>query len=159
MVPVDLPHGWLTDNEANELRRLSVGLTVLELGAWKGRSTVVLAERARYVVSVDRHRGISGHDNDSLPDYLANVRYIENVAIIVGDFEKVVPLLAGYDMVYVDGDHDADSVARDLRLVLDHNPRVIAMHDFDFEEVRVGAREVLGRDPDGLVGSVASFTL
>ena len=34
-----LPEGWLSPEEAHELRRLSRGRTVLELGAWKGRST------------------------------------------------------------------------------------------------------------------------
>ena len=89
----DLPAGWLTPAEADELRRLAAGRTVLELGAWKGRSTVVLAEVASYVVSVDRHRGIPGH-GESLDEYLANVRDLANVAVVIAGFADIVPHLA-----------------------------------------------------------------
>jgi predicted O-methyltransferase YrrM len=149
------------DVEADELRRLGAGRTVLELGAWKGRSTVVLAGVARYVVSIDRHQGISGHDNDSLPDYLLNVRSLPNVAMVVADFEAVVPLLGHFDLVYVDGDHDANSVERDVRLAYDYSsPTVICGHDWDFDEVREGFARVLGdRQPGNLVGSIVSFEL
>lgn len=155
---IDLPHGWLADVEADELRRLGAGRTVLELGAWKGRSTVVLAGVARYVVSVDRHQGISGH-GESLQEYLENVLGIRNVAIVVADFEAIVPLLGHFDVVYIDGDHEADAVERDVQLAYDHaDPIVICGHDWDFEEVREGFARVLGpREPDNLVGSVVSF--
>lgn len=157
-----LPPGWLTDPEAKALARIAKGLNVLELGAWKGRSTVVLAGAARYVISVDRHQGIPGH-GDSLDEYLANVRGLANVAVVVAAFEDFVPFLTDWEigMVYIDGDHDADSVARDTTLALDVARNVIAFHDWDFPEVREGAAVAFGHshEPDGLVGSVAWFTL
>lgn len=157
-----LPDGWLTLSEAAELRRLARDRVVLELGAWKGRSTVVLAEVAHYVVSVDRHQGISeAGGEDSLPDYLAAVRPFENVAIVVASFARFMPLLGdGFGFVYIDGDHDEVSVATDTMLALSHCKRggTIAFHDWDFESVRDGAAKYLGqREPDALVGSVASF--
>jgi hypothetical protein len=153
------PPGWLTAAEADELRRLASDRTVLELGAWKGRSTVVLAEVARYVVSVDRHEGIPEvGGEDSLPDYLANVRGLANVGIVIAEFNLFVPwLLRAFDVVYVDGDHDRDSAARDAALARASALETIAFHDWDFESVRDGATSVLGREPDGLVGSVASY--
>lgn len=161
---MNLPAGWLSAEEASELQRLASNKTVLELGAWKGRSTVVLAEVATYVVSVDRHHGIEEvGGEDSLPDYLQSVRNLSNVAIVVAQFDKIVPLFGSYfDMAFVDGDHDKQSVKFDVQLAMEHvhGRGIIAMHDWDFESVRAGAAEVFGkRHPDGLAGSVASFTV
>lgn len=158
------PKGWLPDNELRELQRLANGKTVLELGAWKGRSTVALSQVAKYVVSVDRHQGIEEQGGeDSLPDYLASVRHLENVAIVVADFGRFVPLLGWeFDLVFVDGDHDANSVARDTQLALEHvtTKGMLVFHDFDFGSVQEGIRSVLGdRPPNSLVGSLAAFTV
>jgi SAM-dependent methyltransferase len=161
---VKLPDGWLPDNEARELQRLATGKTVLELGAWKGRSTVALSQVAKYVVSVDRHQGIKeAGGEDSLPDYLASVRGLENVAIVVADFARFVPLLGwDFDLVFVDGDHDKLAVARDTQTALEHvrTEGKLVFHDWDFNSVREGAGSVLGlRSPEGIVGSLASFTV
>lgn len=151
-----LPDGWLTDEEANELRRLASDRIVLELGAWKGRSTVAFAETARYVVSVDRHRGITGH-GESLQEYLGNILSLDNVAAVIASFSDFVPLLGYYfDVVYIDGDHDTVSVERDTALAISLDPKIIAMHDWDFDEVKAAGLTFFG-EPTSLVGSVASF--
>ncbi len=157
-----LPDGWLDEAEAAELRRLASGKVVLELGAWKGRSTVVLAGAAKHVVSVDRHRGIASvGSEDSLIDYLDAVRDLDNVSIVIADFSRFVKVLNGFfDLVYVDGDHDADSAERDAILALDATSEAggaVAFHDWDFDSVREGVGRVLGREPDRVVGSVAVF--
>jgi len=167
---VTLPDGWLSPEEAGELQRLAAGKTVLELGAWKGRSTVVLAQVARYVVSVDRHQGLdvpADHPqfgSDSLPDYLEAARGLTNVAIVVADFPVFLPLLAVvFDIVFVDGNHDADSVERDALLACQHayfSTSIIVFHDYDLESVREGIGRVFhNRQPDSLVGSLAAFTI
>jgi SAM-dependent methyltransferase len=156
---MQLPDGWLPDNEVRELQRLAKGKTVLELGAWKGRSTVALAEVAKYVVSVDRHQGIPGHGL-SLQEYLRVARDLPNVAIVIADFSSFCPLLCDYfDLVFIDGDHDADSVARDTHTALEHSTLSgdLAFHDWDMDSVREGVGRVLQRSPDRLVGSLASF--
>lgn len=151
---MNLPDGWLTIEEAEQLALLAQGKTVLELGAWKGRSTVLLAGSAKQVVSIDRHNGIPGHGGDSLDEYLGNVRDLANVSVVIADFQSVVPLLGHFDLAYIDGDHDEYSVYRDVRLVEGHAD-MLAFHDWDFPEVRAGAAH-LG-EPDGLVGSLAWF--
>lgn len=152
---MNLPDGWLTEEEAAQLADLARDRTVLELGAWKGRSTFVLARTALHVVSVDRHLGIPGHGGDSLAEYLENVRGLANVSPVVSHFEEIVPLLGHFDLVYIDGDHDEASVYRDSTLALPHCD-TIAFHDWDFPEVRAGAAH-LG-DPAGIVGSLAWFS-
>lgn len=157
---MSVPHGWLSDQEARELQSLAAGKTVLELGAWKGRSTVALAAVAEYVVSVDRHQGIvEMGDEDSLPDYLDAVRGLGNVAIVVADFDRMVPLLADFDVVYVDGNHDDVSAERDARMALMHlsDGGVVAFHDWDIETVREGVTRAYRRTPDRVQGSIAQY--
>lgn len=159
---MNLPQGWLTDEEAEELQRLARGQVVLELGAWKGRSTVVLAEVARYVVSVDIHTGIPGAyraEEDSLDDYLRNVRGFSNVAIVIAMFEDIVPRLCKYafNLVFIDGKHDTHSVVRDAQLAARISPSVTAFHDWDIKEVSEAITVFNGREPDDLVGSLASY--
>jgi predicted O-methyltransferase YrrM len=156
--PSDLPEGWLSTHDIAELRRLGAGKTVLELGAYQGRSTVVLSEVAKYVVSVDRHQGVPvGHEIDSLPPYLDAIRPLRNVAIVVANFQDFVPLLDdGFDLVFIDGQHEYVEVIRDITLALLVEPAVIAFHDYDFSDVKRAATEVFG-DPNNVHGSVASF--
>lgn len=156
-----LPNGWLPDEEAEQLQRLADGCVVLELGAWKGRSTVAMSRTAAYVVSVDRHQGIKGVDGgDSLAEYLHVIRSLPNVAMVVASFSDFVPLLGRvFDLVFIDGDHDADSVQRDIRLAHAHvrDGGTLAFHDWDFASVRRGAAREKLRRPTGLVGSLAWF--
>lgn len=154
----DLPRGWLSNDDIAELQRLADGKVVLELGAWKGRSTMVLSEVAHYVVSIDRHQGIEDvGGEDSLPDYLTAIRPLANVAIVVARFQDFLPLLdESFDLVFIDGDHDFDSVQRDITLALLLNPKVVAFHDWDFDDVQRAGGQVFG-EPDNVRGSVASF--
>ena len=150
-----LPEGWLSVEEAEALVHLAEGKTVLELGAWKGRSTVLFSRVAEHVVSVDRHRGIPGH-GDSLSDYLLAVRTLGNVSIVIAEFSEVLPFLGVFDLAYIDGSHDEASVHEDslsVRMLAD----CIAFHDWDQESVRLGA-EWLG-EPTGRIGDVAWFDL
>jgi predicted O-methyltransferase YrrM len=158
---VTLPDGWLSPVEIKELQRLAKDRTVLELGAWKGRSTVVMAEVATFVVSVDRHQGIPEREGvESLPDYLENVRGLENVAIVIAQFDRIVPLFDSFfDFCFVDGSHDEQSVYQDAMMAMEHmgGYGVIAFHDWDLDSVKKGVLRAMCRQPDALVDSVASF--
>lgn len=153
------PEGWLSGDESAELLRLvAPGKTVLELGAYKGRSTVCFASVAKYVVSVDVHEGIHPqHPADTLAEYVENVRHLPNVAIVVANWTELAPLLGDFDIVYVDGNHDSESAERDTRIALDRNPELIILHDWDDACVREGVRAALGVEPAAVVDSIASF--
>ncbi len=158
--PSELPRGWLTRIEVEELATLAAGKVVLELGAWRGRSTVVMARTATLVVSVDRHLGIQRIDeSDSLPDYLDAVRTLPNVVPVIGTFGLICPLLRDIDMVYIDGDHELEAVRRDIDLALITGARMIVFHDWDFADVREAAHDKLGRKANRVVGTVASYRI
>ena len=148
-VPDDIPTA-ITGEEAARLASLASGGDVLELGAQWGFSTVVLAQAARRVTSVDWHQGdasikeISGAEcADTWEAYRGNLaRYgvAGKVDARRGRFEDVLPALrrqgALFDGVFLDAQHDAVSVQADMDLVL---PLIrpggwIAWHDYGRSE-------------------------
>ena len=143
-VPDDIPTG-ITADEAARLATLASGGDVLELGAWYGFSTVVLAQAARRVTSIDWHQGDAsitamGHpDEDTWEAYRANLaRYgvAGKVDARRGRFAEVLPALAAqavlFDGCFLDAQHDPAAVQADLDLVL---PLIrpggwVAFHDY-----------------------------
>lgn len=134
-----LPEGWLTPAEAEVLRRHARGKLVLEIGSWKGRSTVVLAEVAKHLVAVDHHKGSVEHGPEalSLPDFVANLGLHgvrEKVSVCVMDSARLVTFFkpANFELVFVDGSHDFGSATRDghtaLHLVKPEG--VVIFHDY-----------------------------
>src|SRR5215831_6278853 len=145
-IPDDIPTA-VTGEEAAKLASLASGGDVLELGAQWGFSTVILAQAARRVTSVDWHQGdasivaVSGEEDcpDTWEPYLANlIRYgvRSKVDAMRGRFADVLPNLARrgalFDGVFLDAQHDTASVEADLALAL---PLVrpggwVAFHDY-----------------------------
>src|SRR6266496_5301349 len=101
-VPDDIPTA-VTSGEAAKLASLASGGDVLELGAQYGFSTVILAQAARRVTSVDWHQGddsitaMGEAATDTWESYRANLaRYgvTANVDARRGRFADVLPELA-----------------------------------------------------------------
>lgn len=99
---------------------------VLELGAFYGFTTIVMASVAEYVYSVDWHQGdehAGGYE--TWEGYRANLigyRVDDRVESIRGRFEEEVPKLAARGVVcdgaFLDGFHTEEAVTRDLNLAL-----------------------------------------
>lgn len=130
----------VTDEEATALAKLAEDKDVLELGAYLGFSTVVLASVAKRVWSVDWHEG-DAHAGaaDTWNSYRANLAAYgvdDRVEMCHGRFEDEVPKLAAAGVVvdgaFLDGQHDGISVARDLDLALTlvRPGGFIAWHDY-----------------------------
>jgi predicted O-methyltransferase YrrM len=62
--------GWLTDAQARRLwaRASATGGTVVEIGSFRGRSTIVLASAAPAVVAIDPHAGSDRGPQEIAPD-------------------------------------------------------------------------------------------
>jgi glycosyltransferase involved in cell wall biosynthesis len=147
-IPDDIPTA-VTTEEAAKLASLASGGDVLELGAQWGFSTVILAQAARRVTSVDWHQGddsiaaMGGEAADTWDAYRGNLaRYgiAGKVDARRGRFADVLPALARqgmlFDGCFIDAQHDAAAVAADLALAL---PLIrpggwIAFHDYGRSE-------------------------
>lgn len=145
MFPREIPSA-VSDLEAVQLQELSLGKVVLEMGAHYGFSTIVLAQAAQLVHSVDWHMGDSmAGAGDNLLVFRENLRRHgadQSVVAHVGRFEDILPVFRTgfFDGCFIDGEHDRVSVDRDSQLAF----RVIkkggwlAWHDygrFDVKEV------------------------
>ena len=126
--------GWLTPKEGRLLYLLARACTgrgvIVEIGAWKGRSTVCLARGARAgrrppLFAVDPHTGspehrASGGAVDTAGEFAANLARAG-----VGDV--VVPLVQTsedaartlrepVELIFIDGAHEYEAVERDFDL-------------------------------------------
>jgi len=133
-------HGWLSCAEATALAYLGRGCEVLEVGSYEGLSTLCLAQEAKKIVSVDSFEstGTPGTVKtlDAFKTNLNRYGFRHKVEIRVGLNQVVLPQLLreGYtfDGCFLDSSHDAESVRRDLEMIL---PLVrshgwLAFHDY-----------------------------
>lgn len=138
--------GWLLTDEALLLQEVAKGARVLELGAWKGKSTLALASTAKHVVTVDTFRGDADTgEADTLGEFLANVRRSGlhgRIEEVVSTIEAAAPEIRRrrFEVVYIDASHDAESVERDTALAMEAllPGGTILWHDWDYESVRAG---------------------
>jgi predicted O-methyltransferase YrrM len=130
--------GWLRPAEGAALAELARGKRVLEVGSYCGLSTICLARTAAHVVSVDTHdgRGTPGPRRDTLAELRANLErhgVADKVSVRVGRLYRADPKTAGrFDLIFIDGAHDADSVAHDVACGLDRLAPggLLAFHDY-----------------------------
>lgn len=130
----------MTLTEAAELARLAAGCVVLELGAFYGYTTIVMASVAEKVYSIDWHMGDQhAGDYQTWEGYRANLvgyKVDDRVVSIRGMFEEEVPKLAANGVVcdgaFLDGFHTEEAVTRDLALALTvvRPGGWIAFHDY-----------------------------
>jgi predicted O-methyltransferase YrrM len=142
--------GYLAEREARFLMLAAAGApasgAIVEIGSFKGRSTVGLASIAqRYglgrVVAVDPHTSPSDTDPDlggqssSYDDFLANLRRV-GVASMVDSRRMFSRELARVwnepiRLLWIDGDHTYAAVQEDLALFCPYLARggILAMHD------------------------------
>lgn len=130
--------GFTLDDEVACLVRHAQGREVLEIGAWKGRTTFAMATTALHVHAVDTFTGdeFTGKGN-FLPEFQANMvrRRCHNVTYSVGLFTKVCQLLRGnfFDMVFYDADHTFEATHRGLEVANDlvREMGTICVHDYN----------------------------
>jgi predicted O-methyltransferase YrrM len=131
----------LTLAETAKLRELAGSNRVVEVGAAFGYSTIVMAQVAIDVVSVDPHEWL-----DSFDIFMANLEHYHVLARVTPlryRFEDIAPTLPAryWDLVWIDGDHSPAAVIRDIQAAsrLVRPGGRIAVHDYD-EETCPGPR-------------------
>ena len=129
----------MTDAELSRLRELAAGKTVLEIGSYKGASTVAMARVAELVHSVDPHVPFTRDRRrrtmlTQLAENLVAQDVFDKVIIHVGWSWQIVPLFPGgmFDLVFVDADHRLEPTRKDLELVrrVVKPDGVLAFHDY-----------------------------
>lgn len=143
--------GWLLEEEGKALRDLARGKRVLEIGSYCGKSTICLAQSAEHVTAVDyfdgrgtpEPKGTSAAFWNNLRRYGVDSR----VTVTSPDDE----LGEGYDIAFIDGAHDADSVRADIEKALRviKPDGVLAFHDY-----RTKSGEFDGRWDPGVTEAV-----
>jgi predicted O-methyltransferase YrrM len=141
--------GWLTRAEATFLfeaaKRTGPRATIVEIGSFKGRSTICLAKgslagsRAR-VVAIDPHHGNPEHQRqfgriDTFDDFRRNLLSAGVTHAVTALKDTSLRVAARFDrrvsLLFIDGDHSFEAVRQDLRswLPLVETGGVVAVHD------------------------------
>lgn len=145
--------GWLSKVEAELLWKWVnvVEGDILEVGCYKGRSTVLLTATDRRVLCVDPFKGFSTDDPSGLEIYktfLANLkeRRVENFSLFVTRVEDWTPKSVGF--AYLDGDHTYQGTKVQIVVALKCEAKIIAIHDVNDSggglEVKRASLEMLG---------------
>ena len=146
----DVP-GWLTDEEGEALYELARSCTgrgaIVEIGSWKGKSTICLGLGSRAGEGV-RIYAIDPHTEYRFGDFRANIERAGIADLVTpiaslsqaaaDDFDEPIELL------FVDGSHDYDLVLEDFEKWV---PKVVdggwvAFHDTTWTP---GPRKVVGQ--------------
>jgi hypothetical protein len=149
--------GWFSDDDAR-VYELMVKHTpddghILEIGAYKGRSTVCLAQeiikqkKNIKIHVVDTFFGDGGcYEQDTYDEFMSNML---PYALMVGSIRRGYSMNIAetnkfrYDGIYIDGAHDYLSVSTDIRSWLPFLSLegIIAGHDYNFDSVRKATDE------------------
>jgi MMP 1-O-methyltransferase len=136
--------GWLSEAQGEALFNAAARATgrgrIVEIGSWKGRSTVWLASGARLsgqrVYAVDRHvESREAPGAQTFDTFLANIRSagVEEVVtpLVMSSADAANCVEGGVEVLFIDGDHSDAGARADVELWV---PRlvdggVILMHD------------------------------
>jgi predicted O-methyltransferase YrrM len=123
------------------LRRFAQGKWVLEIGAAFGFTTILMAQGAELVVSVDPHDATNLRPGGTLTEFLDNLDHYgvrDRVRVYVDRIENVWKRLPrhAFGFIFVDGDHAYASVLRDAKIAegLCAEDGQIAFHDYGYED-------------------------
>ena len=152
----------LTLAETDELRRLAKDGDVLEVGSAFGYSAVAMALAGGRVLAVDPHQWLNSHG--VMLANLAAYAVSGRVEIRVGDSRQALPELVAqgqlFDLVWIDGDHEAPVVAHDVEWArkLLRPAGTLAVHDYD-EDTCPGVRQALDawKPPPRVVDTLALY--
>lgn len=128
------------------IANLSKRNSAIEIGSYKGGCTRVLSKYFKKVYSCD-----IDHSNITNKDEYTNVEWLE------GRSDETIPVLIerinksreDINLILIDGDHEYDSVYKDIRNILTYIPKsdcVILMHDSWYEPTRNAISQTLWKD-------------
>lgn len=138
--PVDDVEGWITTNEGKTLSKAVKGMTVIEIGSYLGRSTIYLARTAKKVYAVDTFDGrgtpLPRLTREAFKANLIRYGVMENVVVMEGTSEEMVPKCGEVDCVFIDGSHEYMNVKQDIALAMGNLScdGILIFHDYRSEK-------------------------
>lgn len=144
--------GFMAPEECTELQRLACGRRVLEIGIWKGRSTIAMAATAQYILAVDHFRGdaFAGRANTCHTAWtnLCETGARDRVILLVGPFDVLRELninLRDFDLIHYDADHTYEATVDALQLLSTGAPShaTLAIHDYDDNPNHAGVKRAV----------------
>jgi hypothetical protein len=147
--------GWMSHEELQWLyEQASRFQTIVEVGAWFGRSTHALCRGCPGIVFVvDHFRGspseLQGRQRfaahgDVKREFLRNVGSLSNLELIQLPSHLAAITFApkSIDMIFIDGEHTLEDVRLDLRVWLPVARKMICGHDSGVPEVSQAVSEI-----------------
>ncbi|OGQ61241.1 MAG: hypothetical protein A3G92_07445 [Deltaproteobacteria bacterium RIFCSPLOWO2_12_FULL_38_8] len=142
--------GWLTENEGHYLYKKAKNVqknnAIVEIGSWKGRSTVCLASGAKegqgaIIYAVDPHQGSDEqqqkgyNEKDTFKEFKFNIqtKKVDGFIHAIRETSKEASLKINYpvEFIFIDGLHKYKNVYEDYKLwfpkVIDGG--IMAFHD------------------------------
>lgn len=124
----DIP-GLVTDEGIETLRRYATNKRVLEVGVWKGKTTIAMAQVAKSVVALDCFNSEFGN---TLPECWDNVRALaEKVHLVVAKWPDALQWLdlRRFDVIHYDADHSYAATSTFIEYTLLLNPDALLIVD------------------------------
>lgn len=138
-------NGWMNNEELQWLYDTASGMgSVLEIGAWCGRSTFALCSGCPGMVfSIDHFRGSLEHEGmikggmNPIAIYYENMKGFGNIITVIGESATVSKHIAiEYDMLFIDGAHEKEAIEKDLVSWALGAKRIVAGHDWGYGQIR-----------------------
>lgn len=150
---------WTKDTELTWLRKKAAEMDfILEVGAWKGRSTKALLEGCKKLVyTVDHFKGspkealhtnILKNEPPLFEQFAHNLTDYNDLAVLKMTSKNASTLFPNksLDMVFIDGGHTYEEVRQDILLWLPKTKKLICGHDYTPAWINVmkAVNDVLG---------------
>ncbi|MEK6826435.1 MAG: class I SAM-dependent methyltransferase [Nanoarchaeota archaeon] len=140
---IEKVEGWLSKEEGTLLYNLAKACKkgcIVEIGSWKGKSTVYIAKGAtQKVYAIDPHKGCDGDEftsKNTFQEFLTNIKKFNLM-------DKIIPIVnysvnASKDfnnndigLIFIDGSHKYKDVKEDFEAWFEKiiDGGIIAMHD------------------------------
>lgn len=141
--------GWMSPLELVWLYKQALNVnSVVEVGCWKGRSTVpLLSGCSGYVFAIDHFMGSETEREDKhkeatvrdiYMDFKSNVGHFKNLVVLKMDSDKASRWFKdkSIDMVFIDSDHRYEEVKKEIRRWARVCRKLLCGHDYGGEVKR-----------------------